>query len=165
MAGQEAVGAAEDDRRKEMRAHVWNYFTIHAGQRISMFNFFLVLTGLVAAGLAACLQGQGVLRLLGAVMGLFLAVVALAFFKLDQRSSFLVKHAEGAMVKLESTFTVAEARIFTAEIPDTAAGTLLPASRRMWTYGTSLRFIFLVTGLAGLSGGILSLCRYLGWIG
>jgi len=148
----------------EMRAHIWNYFNVHANQRMSMFNFFLVLTGLLGAGLAACVQGQRVLQLLGGITGLFLSAVAFAFYKLDQRTSFLVKHAEGAMVRLESEFKIAEARIFTAEISETASRSLLSSILGMWTYGTSLRFIFLLTVLAGLGGGLLSLGRYLSWI-
>jgi hypothetical protein len=148
------------DYDKEMREHVWQYFTIHASQRMSMLNLFLILSGLVTAGLAACLQGaQGVLRLLGGVMGLFLAIVAFVFWKLDARAAFLVKHAEEAMIDLESPFPTKTAQLFALEKPKTAV-----SSARVWTYGRSLRVVFLVTGLTGLGGGVLSVLRYYGGV-
>ena len=66
-----------------MRTHVWQYFTVHAGQRMSMLNLFMLLTGLIAAGLGACVQGQGTLRLLGGILGVFLALTA--FLVLETR--------------------------------------------------------------------------------
>jgi hypothetical protein len=32
--------------RKEMMDHAWRYFELHASQRMSLFNFFLVLAAL-----------------------------------------------------------------------------------------------------------------------
>jgi hypothetical protein len=147
---------------KEMREHVWQYFTVHASQRMAMLNLFLVLTGIVAAGLAACVQGQGVVRLLGGVLGIVLFLVAFVFSKLDARTSFLVKHAEQAMIHLEKEFPADEARLFALEAPKTAMTGLHAPVVKMWTYGASLRFLFWTTGIAGLGGGAVSVCRYLG---
>src|SRR5580704_16155126 len=53
-----------------MLEHAWRYFALHANQRMSLFNFFLVLAGLISAGLAACLQRTGSFQLLGVALGL-----------------------------------------------------------------------------------------------
>ena len=145
-----------------MRTHVWQYFTVHAGQRMSMLNLFMLLTGLIAAGLGACVQGQGTLRLLGGILELFLALTAFLFWKLDARTAFLVKHAEKAMVRLEARFTTVEARLFTLEEAKTDANATRVKLARVWTYGMSLRLLFFISGLSGLCAGALSVCRYLG---
>lgn len=150
-----------DDAKNEMRSHAWQYFALHAGQRISMFNFFLVLTGLLGAGLAACIQGDGIVRAAGPALGLFLTVVAFVFYKLDQRTSFFVKHAEAALSKLEAEFSVPEARLFTQEVDATAARSLSPQFRRMWTYSKSFKFVFVVTASVGLAGATLSIGRWI----
>ena len=82
---------------EDYRNHAWRYFELHANQRIAVFNFFLVLSGLIAAGLAAAVQAAGLLLVVGAVLGLLLALVSFIFWKLDQRTSFLIKHAEQAL--------------------------------------------------------------------
>ena len=36
----------------EHRNYVWNYFQLHASQRMTTFNFFVVIAALLTAGLA-----------------------------------------------------------------------------------------------------------------
>ena len=74
--------------------HAWRYFELHANQRMTVFNFFLVLVGLVAAGIATSRQGAQTLALLGVFLGLLLAFFSFIFWKLDQRVCFLMKQAE-----------------------------------------------------------------------
>jgi ABC-type uncharacterized transport system permease subunit len=64
---------------RDMLEHAWRYFALHAGQRMSIFNFFLVLSGIVAAGLAACLQRHGPFQLIGVALGVLLALVSFTF--------------------------------------------------------------------------------------
>jgi hypothetical protein len=153
---------SEDDEQQQMRSHAWQYFNVHAAQRMSMLNLFMLLTALIAAGLGACVQGQGTLQLLGGILGVFLALTAFLFWKLDARPAFLVKHAEEAMARLEARFPLPEARLFTLEEAKTDANAARATVVRIWTYGRSLRLLFLVTGVAGFSAGILSICRFFG---
>jgi hypothetical protein len=88
--------------------------------------------------------------------------VALVFYKLDARTSFLVKHAEDAMVSLEKRLSFDGARLFTNEVPMTEAARQRGAIAQMWTYGRALRLVFLFAGLIGILGGCLSVCRYYG---
>jgi hypothetical protein len=37
----------------QAREHVWKYFELHAHQRIAVVNVFLVISGALAAGMAA----------------------------------------------------------------------------------------------------------------
>jgi hypothetical protein len=128
---------------------------------MSLFNFFLVLSRFVAAGLGASLQLRGAFELLGSVLGLLLAVVSFTFWKLDQRSSFLIRHAERAMAELENAFPLSTPRLFFNEVHLTAKEvTRWYYVRRLWTYGRAFRFVFWAMGLVGILGAALSLYFY-----
>lgn len=145
--------------------HAWRYFELHANQRMSVFNFFLVLAGLVSAGLAAAIQGSPRLAVLGIVLGILLALVSFVFWKLDQRVSFLIKHAEAALAELEALIPNQQGRLFLNERTATSAA----CSRgswwaRYWTCGRSFRAVFWVMGTFGIAGSILSACRLAGFV-
>lgn len=142
---------AGDDPRL---GHAWNYFQLHANQRISVFNYFVVLSGVLAAGLAATIQGPPRLASLGVGLGLLLVLLSFVFWKLDERTSFLIKHAEDILKGIEPS----TAPLFADEVPKTEAarGGLFS----MWTYGRSFRTIFLVIALIWLGGSIVSGLRF-----
>ncbi len=148
----------------EMLKHAWHYFELHAAQRLSLFNFFLVLSGVILAGLAACLQLSGSLRLLGTGLGVLLALVAFTFWKLDQRVSFLIKHAEDAIAGIERSFPLEIARVVLNERERAAAHNIGFGFTRPWTYGSAFRFIFWTMGVVGIASAFLCLSRYVGWI-
>jgi hypothetical protein len=138
----------------EMLEHAWRYFDLHAGQRISLFNFSLVVEGTMGAGLAACLLGSALLNASGVALGALMGFVSFIFWKLDQRTSFLIKHAEDAMGQIEETLPIAAARIVSREASLSAQRT---GSGSMWTYSEVLRLGFLVMGAVGGSGALVCL--------
>jgi hypothetical protein len=99
--------------------------------------------------------------LLGAGLGLLLMLVSFVFWKLDQRTSFLIKHAETAIIELEDALPVRIARVMTREPVRTAAAEKGPVLTRLWTYSTVFRFVFVVMGLVGFVGTSLCAWRYL----
>jgi hypothetical protein len=146
---------------KDTLEHAWRYFELHAAQRMSMFNYFLVLFGLVSAGLAGALQADGALRVAGVFLGIALTVTTHVFGKLDERSSFLVKHAEAALREAEAAVPLAVGRLFFHEPGETEDARALA---KIWTYGTSFRLIFCVARLVGILGAGLSLAFSVGWL-
>jgi hypothetical protein len=150
---------------KDALEHAWRYFALHAGQRMSLFNYFLIMFGIASAGLAGCLRAEGVLRLVGALLGGALASVAFVFWKLEQRSSFLVKHAETALLELEERHIAVEsARLFRLEPAHTqTAQAVKPRATRVWTYGKSFRFLFALAAAVGIIGFAFSISLYVGW--
>jgi hypothetical protein len=48
--------------------HAWKYFEIHAKQRMSVFNFFVIMFGSFSAGLAATFQGPKKYSAVGVVI-------------------------------------------------------------------------------------------------
>jgi hypothetical protein len=144
-----------------MAEHAWSYFTLHATHRISLFNFFLVLSSLVLAGLATTIQSTGHMPILGILLGFLLVMVAFVFWKLDQRVSFLIKRSELAIAELEQSMPNERIRLFLDEPKET--GIAISAGnfwQRHWTYGKSFRFVFLMMALIGLSASALSFLRY-----
>jgi hypothetical protein len=138
---------------KDELEHAWRYFSLHAGQRMSMLHYFMILFGLAAAGLAGCLQAGGALRFVGVGLGLTLTVISYIFYKLDERTSFLVKHGETAIKTLESSIAGNRALVFVSE-PELTKNA--KSMRGYWTYGKAFRWIFGVSGLVGLTGAVLA---------
>lgn len=149
--------------RTDLLEHAWRYFELHANQRITVFNFFLALSGAVAVGLATALQGSPRFASLGIPLGLLLVLVSFVFWKLDQRVSFLIKHAEKALAELERALPAECARLFHLE-PGNAKDTLESGSwwSRHWTYGRSFRFVFVIMGVFGIVGSALSALKVAG---
>jgi hypothetical protein len=151
----------------QAREHAWKYFELHANQRIAVFNFFLVLSGALSAGIAATLQGSQHFALLGVGLGVLLALVAFVFWKLDQRVSFLVKHAESALVQIEGAFPDPSLQLFHREPSLTAAAKEASGLwGRLWTYGQVFRLLFWAMALFGVAGAVLCWLRftsYLAW--
>ena len=145
-----------------MREHAWRYFELHANQRISIFNYFLVVSGAIAAGLATTLQGTPRFASLGILLGGLLVLVSFVFWKLDQRSSFLIKLAEASLAEVEGVFPVSSACLFRVEPHNTDTVSAQSSWwHRHWTYGKAFRFVYIVMAVFGVSGSVLSTLKFL----
>jgi hypothetical protein len=152
-----------DDLHTKAFEHAWRYFDLHAQQRMTVFNFFLFLVGLVGAGIATSAQAAKELAILGCFLGLLLAFISFIFWKLDQRVSFLMKRAELAMASLESQLPNDIARLFNGEPPLTAEACATGNGwTRHWTYGRSFRITFCTTGAFGILAALASGLRLAG---
>ncbi|HYJ92297.1 MAG TPA: hypothetical protein VEV84_13385 [Pyrinomonadaceae bacterium] len=83
--------------RDRFRQQAWDYFAIHASQRLTTFNFYLVIATLLTTGILASFQKQYEIRFAGIVLGLLLLIFSFVFWKLDQRNKHLIRHAEKAL--------------------------------------------------------------------
>jgi len=157
--------ASPEVTASQAREHVWKYFELHAQQRIAVFNFFLVLSGALAAGMAATLHGSQRLSSLGIALGVLLAFVSFLFWKLDQRVAFLIKHAEAALAQIEGFFPDPEAQVFLREPNKTTeAKEQSSVWMRQWSYGRVFRVLFVAMAVVGLSGSVLCGLRFFGCI-
>ena len=137
--------------------HAWRYFALHAQQRVSVFNFFIVLSGILATGIGAGLQAGEHMAPVVAILGALLALFSVVFYRMDQRGAELVKLAEAAIVAGEKTSMPEFARIVAVEATRRAAAASPP---KTWTFGRSFRLIFWVMGLVGTAASALSLYRW-----
>jgi uncharacterized membrane protein len=84
----------------EAQAYAWNWFALHAGQRLQLVNFWLVAIAFLAA---AFVQSQiSHLRPVAAGLALIGAVSSVAFQRLDARTRQLSGVAENALREFEA---------------------------------------------------------------
>jgi len=132
--------------------HLWRYFALHAQQRISVFNFFVVFSGVIATGIGGALQAGRPMTFLVVVLGVLLMVLSFVFFRLDRRNSDLVKISERALRTSELSHLPAYAQIFEREA-NVGPGSAFPEDRKTqthWTFGRSFKFLFAMMGSMGL---------------
>ena len=84
----------EDELNKEARDHAWNWFALHAAQRMQSFNFFLIATAFLVAAYASILDKRPTAAIGVALLGAWLAVL---FNRLDRRTRQLVNAGESAL--------------------------------------------------------------------
>lgn len=143
--------------------HAWRYFELHATQRLTAFNFFLILSAAVSAGMAAAMQGSPRFAILGVALGLLLVLAAYVFWKLDQRTSFLIKHSEKYISSIETNCLPDDERIFSSEPEHFSSHRSTNGFwHRAWTYGRCFRTVFAVMAAVGAAGAIISSMIFLG---
>ena len=148
---------------KEQRDYAWSYFQLHANQRISSFNFFVVLAALLTTGLAGTLKSEFKHDYVGVFLGLSLIVISFVFWKMDQRVRYLIKHAEKALKTIEEQWVRnedsigAELTLFGTEEEDSDrirdAGSWNPWQRHL-SYAECFGAVYVVFAFLGLVGGV-----------
>lgn len=84
---------------KQRFEYAWDWFNYHAGQRMQLFNFFLIITGILAnAYVSAYEKGSELMRFAISLIG---ALQAFGFFVFDVRSRELTRYAEDVLEKIE----------------------------------------------------------------
>lgn len=112
----------------------WKWFEYHATQRTTMFNYFLIIIGILAAAFVSSIDGEYANLQLGlAFSGIVLAII---FLLLDVRNEQLIDLAEEAIAELERTAGFRPAgsssRIFSSEQVKGAAKGPKPWYRWSW---------------------------------
>jgi len=74
--------------------HAWNWFNLHAGQRMQTFNFFLIATAFLIAAYASLLEKLPLAALAVALIG---AWIAFWFTRLDNRTRQLIDAGEDVL--------------------------------------------------------------------
>ena len=90
------VDSLTPDERKEARAYAWGYFALHADQRMKLFNFFLIFSGLILGAFPA-VKDMAAGEKFVAIFPLLLVLTAFVFWRLDKRTRRLVKIGEDAL--------------------------------------------------------------------
>ena len=146
--------------------YAWNYFAVHAEQRMHLFNFFVGLAVVLTGAVVGTFHKDFKMPEMGVVLGLGLAVVSFIFWKLDQRVGYLVKLAELALAELEGKFSDASSEKPSARqlvLAERNATRELRETRKRWaplsqySYSQSFRIVFGFFGLVGILGAALSL--------
>jgi hypothetical protein len=155
-----------DGTEKDLREYAWNYFQLHAAQRLTTFNFYIALSTLITTGLFASFHEGFQVPSLGIALGLLLMIFSFVFWKLEQRNRNLIWHAEEALKLLEEKIaaenTVTEhLKMFCNEerktkIQKDSHGTLKNIWIYPYSYSNCFNIVFWVFALMGLFGALAS---------
>lgn len=131
--------------------HVWKYFEIHSQQRMTLFNFFLLVVGGIISALGFCLQSDKDLNSLIHMLLIILIIISILFYKLDQRTSFLIKRSEKNLIELERSFNNGQINLFTNDDLDLENENKNRAFNKIWTYGYIFRLTYMIVGFLSFS--------------
>lgn len=85
----------------DLRQQAWSYFALHAQQRLTTLNFYLVLASALTAATVASFQNNFAFPLLRVPAGVLLALLSFIFWRLDVRNRSLIQEAEAALCSFE----------------------------------------------------------------
>ena len=149
-------GAGQDTKLLD---HAWRHFEFHANQRHSLFNFCVLLFGLVVAAWSQVTTGDEPIPVAGVGLRILLTISSVVFWRMDQRNAYLTKMSEDVLAGAESTAFGGQAVLFNSQKADALIDKrgLLFIFGRQWSLGQSLRVLFFLMGMAGV------LCAFLAW--
>jgi|GEM_PF-607843 len=103
------------EQNKLQYNYAWNWFDFHAKQRVSMFNFFLIITGILANGFISVIRTD--CRFLGAGIAILGIITSIGFIFLDVRNKQLVEMGEDMLLSIEEKIFSGEFKIKIKEKP------------------------------------------------
>lgn len=144
----------------DLREQAWDYFELHASQRLTTFNYYIVISTLITTGIFATFSKDYTSPSLGLAGGLLLGFFSFVFWKLDDRNRQIIKGAEDALKFFETSSDLADSadgpnvlKLFTRDDFLTARRR---ATGRTWpwkkhySYTTSFNWVFRAFGIFGL---------------
>ena len=140
----------------EVRNHCWNYFALHAQQRMSAFQFFITLeTALIGAGFFVLqAQSQFSNSYWPIMIGPMITVLAFVFWKIDQRTRDLIKTAEISLNEMEKFFlqntSIIQHLPFSSDPQITGKMSTFPLLAGRLTYTKSFGIVFVACAIFGL---------------
>jgi hypothetical protein len=111
----ETMTTHADELHKQVLDHAWNWFNLHASQRMQTFNFFLVASAALIAAYASLLEKYHWAAL---VVGLVGAWISYWFTRLDGRTRQLIEAGENVL-KISQAKIEKEAALPSANILET----------------------------------------------
>lgn len=106
---------------REAREHAWNWFSLHANQRMQSLYYFLIAVAFLSAAYVGALTRADIVAVSIAFVGLLLTF---AFRRLELRSRELIHLGESALRKIEQEMTNK------SQNPTRQGGRLVAASTR-----------------------------------
>jgi len=158
----------EEDREVllETRRYLWDYFEMHAAQRLRTFHFYLIMCAVVVTGYLAVLR-EGWAPGYGMVLGALSLFFSFVFCKLDRRTSDMIGYAEEGLTFVEQALRGEEEGSNPAIVGIFAyedAHTKEKRKRPIWkpwqyylTYMRCFRLVFMVMAFLGVGAVVYHL--------
>jgi len=141
-----------DEARKVALEHAWEWFSLHAHQRMQSLYYFLIATAFLFGAFTHASNIDNSTLALG--VSLFGACISYIFYRLENRVRSLLHLAEDALKPLENE--LAELTSVSCVKLVSRAGSLMPGS---WKYSKVFRFLYASTGTAFTLGVLYSVWR------
>ncbi len=149
----------KDEDINDYRQYVWDYFHYHASQRLTTFNFYIIICSLMATAYFTALKDVRTAHL-GIVLGLLILLLSFIFWKLDIRNRQMIENAEEALKCIESENTLQDTneephvlKIFTRDKRQTdiaKKGKRYLICKIHWGYAKCFNWVFFVFGILGI---------------
>lgn len=158
--------AGADERPRIEFDYAWGWFQYHASQRLTAFNFFLIIVGLLLVGFAQAIDHHW--NAFGFGLGLLGALVATGFLALDVRNAELVIRGREALAKLElgmgSPLSDDDLKRETLAKAIGLGGLGRQVAKLPWLFRHQfwLRFIIAMVGAGFIAGAAWAYCGYAG---
>ena len=138
----------------------WSYFSLLAQQRLTYFNFFIVLMGVISTALVTSFQEKLDVHVVGIGLGLIEAFLCFTFWKIDERNKYLTKHMENVIKYIEHGYKCEEIKIFTTEEIMTAQLRNVQNNHiftKQLSHSQLHKMFYIVFSTIGILGAIVSL--------
>lgn len=152
----------KDKEQSFLQKQAWDYFSTHASQRMTSFNFYIILSSLTATSYFASFKADSNLQSARPLLAGLLCLFAFIFWKLDLRNRFLIKNAEKALKYFEGTQPLDDvAKVFTQEERETGSKRSkgwrrILFWRQHFSYSDCFNLVFLIFFVIGFIGIVSS---------
>ncbi|HEY1429220.1 MAG TPA: hypothetical protein VGF18_06575, partial [Candidatus Tumulicola sp.] len=110
--------------------YAWRWFSFHAKQRVDMFNYFLIGTGILAAAFAQAFDKSAIA---GAVIAAVGVLLTFAFLMIDKRNRGLYQLGLDVLKNIERDSVPQAYRIASQDTPEaTTFGALRQGTHRIY---------------------------------
>lgn len=153
----------ESIKDKEWLDLAWKYFQMHAQQRISYFNYFVIFSTILSTCLLTTFQKDFQVPFIGIFISLIQMLLSIIFWKIDGRNKFLTKHAETVIKRIETDYSGLEMNN-NCLFCDEEVGTRIQKEKdknknifiRQISHGKSYNIIYSIFFFLGLLGLVIS---------
>lgn len=140
---------------------LWQYFSLHASQRIQMLNFYIVLETFLLTAWLTLLQVDTGFSFPRIIIGIALILFSIVFYVLDIRTKSMIKLCEESLSKVEKNYIKQFGKkymIFNLERDNTADERKKSKLKRWFlSYSKLLRVIYGFFALTGILAIIMEL--------
>lgn len=145
---------------------LWNYFSLHANQRMQLLHFYILLETFLITGLLTLFQLNGEFKIFRIILSVAVVFFSFIFKGLDKRSKEMIKYSENAIRSIEKKYILrynGDIMIFCIEQEETERERIKDwKAKKFLSYSKlfSLIFLFFITiGLISCVFSIISIYR------
>jgi hypothetical protein len=147
-----------------LQQYAWNYFQLHAEQRLKTFEFYIVMATVLLSGYGVSLK-ENDLKPISVVLGILLTILSFVFWKLDVRNKQLIKNAEQVLKTIEkecipesseNTFNIL--KLFTYDDEQKKDRASFFFWRRYFSYSNCFNIMFIVFAVLGIIASLWACC-------